>query len=93
MHAKWDRRFLESQGWWALGALWLACVLWTFLNGPRLHAEATHQAMQETLAENQEACGRLNMSLGSAGFSTCVSTLDDVRRAQNARTEQLDGLL
>ena len=92
MLAKLDRSFLASQAWWALGALWLACVLWAFLNGPRLHAEAAQQAMREEQAENQNACGRLNMPPGSTGYGVCVSMLDNVRRAQSARTEQLNGL-
>ena len=92
MPARWDRRFLVSQARWALGAFWLAWILWAFLNGPRLHAEAAQQTFRETEAENQEACGRLDMPPRSSRYAVCISTLDGVRRSQDARADQLNGL-
>lgn len=88
MRVRFDRRFLVSQAWWALGSLWLALVMWSFLNGPRLYAETVRQTARETALENQVACGRLNMSLGTKDFPVCASTLDEVRRRQEIRTEQ-----
>lgn len=94
MSVKHDRHFLASQAWWALGSLWLALVVWSFLNGPRLYAEAVDEAARETALENQAACGQLNMSFGSRGYPVCASTLDEVRRRQDGRTEQrLNGFL
>lgn len=91
---KHDRHFLVSQAWWALGSLWLALVMWSFLNGPRLHAEAVEETARETALENQVACGQLNMSFGGKSYSVCASTLDEVRRRQDGRTEQrLNGVL
>lgn len=94
MGVRWDRRFLVSQAWWAMGSLWLAVVMWSFLNGPRFYAETVEEAARETVLENQVACGQLNMSFGSESYSACASTLDQGRRRQDARTEQrLNGYL
>ena len=88
MGLKCDRRFLVCQAWWALGSLWLALVMWSFLNGPRLYAETVQETAREAALENQVACGRLNMSLGGESYPVCASTLDEVRRRQDERTEQ-----
>ena len=88
MRVRCDRRFLVSQAWWALGSLWLALVMWSFLNGPRLYAETVAEAARETALENQVACGQLNMSFDSRDFPVCASTLDEVRRRKELRTEQ-----
>ena len=88
MGVKCDRRFLVSQAWWALGSLWLALVMWSFLNGPRLYAETVQETAREAALENQVACGRLNMSFGGEGYPVCASALDEVRRRQDERTEQ-----
>ena len=94
MSVKFDRHFLVSQAWWALGSLWLALVLWSFLNGPRLYAETLKETARETALENIVACGQLNMSFGTKSYSVCASALDEVRRRQDARTEQrLNGFL
>lgn len=71
-----------------MGSLWLAVVMWSFLNGPRLYAETVEETARETALENQAACGQLNMSFGSESYSVCASTLDEVRRRQDERTEQ-----
>lgn len=88
MGTKWDRRFLVSQAWWALGSLWLALVVWSFLNGPRLYAETVKETARETALEDQVACGRLNVPFGGESYSVCASTLDEVRRRQDERAER-----
>lgn len=88
MRVRWNRGSVATQAWWAMGSLWLALVVWSFLNGPRFYAQAVQDAAREAELENQDACKRLNMPIGDPSYSICISTLDEVRRQQNERTEQ-----
>lgn len=88
MHVRWNRGSVAAQAWWAMGSLWLALVMWSFLNGPRFYAQAVQDTARKAELENQDACKRLNMPVGSPSYSVCASTLDEVRRQQNARAEQ-----
>ena len=87
----WDadrRRFLAGHGWWALGSLWLASVMWAFSNGPRLHALVEQEIAVEEESENRDACRRLGMPFGSERYPACASELDGVRRGKEERTRR-----
>lgn len=95
MHAKrgWrlGRHFLTDNAWWALGSLWLAVVLWAFMNGPRLYAAQEQEIAIEAEAEDHSVCQRLNMPVGSGSYSACASELGEVRRHQTERLERHTG--
>ena len=94
MRVRRDRSSVTAQAWWAIGSLWLALVVWSFLNGPRFYAQAVQDAAREAELESHDACKRLNMPIGNPSYSVCASTLDEVRRRQDERTEQrLNGFL
>lgn len=76
MHVRWTRRSLATQAWWAMGSLWLALIVWSFLNGPRLNAEAAEDTARAAELENQDVCKRLNMPFGGESYSVCASTID-----------------
>ena len=42
----------------------------------------------EAEAENHSVCRRLNMPVGSEGYSACASELGEVRRQQTGRMER-----
>jgi hypothetical protein len=82
------RHVLAESAWWAAGSLWLAVMMWAFLNGPRLREMGEQQAAIEEEAENRDVCGRLGMPSGNAAYSACASELAEVRRQQKQRLEQ-----
>ena len=86
MHVRSQGSSLATQASWAMGSLVLALMMWSFLNGPRLHTEGVEETVRETELENQDACKRINMPSGAESYSVCVSTLDEVRRPEDERT-------
>lgn len=88
MAMKWNADAVRSHAWWALGSLWLAVVLWAFLNGPRLYGERVQQATFNAERENRATCGRLGIPTESSQYMACAIELDGVRRNAVAQAEQ-----
>lgn len=81
------RHVLVENAWWALGSLWLAVVMWAFLNGPRLHEMEVQETAIEEEAENRNVCERLGMPSGNGAFPACASELGEVRRRHKQRLD------
>ena len=82
------RRSLTDSAWWAAGSMFLAVVIWAFLNGPRLHAIEEQEIATEEEAETHDVCGRLRMPSGTAAYSACAGEIDGVRWQQRQRMER-----
>ena len=82
------RPILVKSAWWAAGFLWLAVIMWAFLNGPRLHELEEQETAIAEVTESRTVCERLGMPSGSAAYSACASELGAVRRQQKQRMEQ-----
>lgn len=82
------RHILVESAWWAAGSLWLAAMMWAFLNGPRFHELEEKETAIAEEAESRTVCERLGMPSGSAAYSACASELGAVRRRLKQRTEQ-----
>jgi len=82
------RHVLAESAWWAAGSLWLAVMMWAFLNGPRFREMEEQQTAVEEEAENRNVCERLGIPSGSRAYSACASELGEVRRQKKERLEQ-----
>ncbi len=82
------RHILAESAGWAAGSLWLAVMMWAFLNGPRFREMEQQQTAIEEEAENRNVCERLGIASSSAAYSACASELAEVRRQKKQRLEQ-----
>jgi len=69
----------------AMVTFWFAVMVSALMNGPRLRAEAEREVEALVEEENQSACQRLGMPLGSEMYGACASELNGVRQQHEQR--------
>jgi hypothetical protein len=77
---------------WAPGVAYVAAVgavvIYMFIYGPAIRAEAESRNVEEIDQENTLFCQKFGMPRGTDAFATCVSYLADIRKRDEKRVSR-----